>query len=346
MMQNRDNCNRRFDAQRLPIDNVGSRANSADDIRRVIARRTSGFRAVWLVAFVNAVLSPACNQSGDEPAVRSADVDVKSAPMSRLATWDDGLAEICYYDAVETIYGEPRQYTRVMLANREWLNPDQMVKTEAIERSDPRSIPVFKTNIIEEIPTENYNYRYMLTLFLSRPELRFEKLSASSQEWCGTTFKRVVRDAESIQFDTFSYFEGEADRSWALPGESSLYPREALFLLAREVASTGDSMTLDILPKQRSTHTAEPTPQKCSLSRGAATRWVRVPFGAIKAYRVVLSAKDGQSIANYDIEFDPPYRVVSHDHEDGLQLRLRYAERRAYWDRSQRSRFYKTGSAP
>ncbi len=346
MMPNKDNCNHRFDAQCLPINGASTPADSAGIVRRIDARRASGFPNARVVALAGVLLSLACNQPGDDPAIRRDSVDVQATPMSRLATWDDGLAEICYYDAVETIYGTPRQYTRVMLANREWLNPDQMVKTEFIETSDPRPIPVFKTNIIEEIPTENYNYRYMLTLFLSRPDLRFEKLSASSQEWCGTTFKRVVRGAESIQFDTFSYFEGEADRSWALPGQSSLYPREALFLLAREVASTGDSMTLDILPKQRSTHTAKPKPQKCSLSRGAATRLVRVPFGSINAYRVVLSAEDGQSIANYDIEFDPPYRVVYHDHQDGLQLKLRYAERRAYWDRSQRSRYYKTGSAP
>lgn len=278
-------------------------------------------------------------QSRPNPAGGSAGAQA----FSRLAVWDDGLAELCYYDASETIYGRTRNYTRVMLVNREWLNSEQMVKSESKSTQD---LPVFKTNLIEEIPTENYNYRYMATVFLGRPELRFEKLSASSQEWCGTTFQRAVRRGTGIDVESFSYFEGEADRHATLPADSDLYPLAAMFLLAREVSSTGVSKPVRVLPKMRSTHGIAPEPSVGLLSREEAARQVRTSLGAIHCRRVMLSNGAGEKVASYDIEAAAPYRVVAHEHVDGLRLVLRYSERRAYWDRKQASRFYEQGQAP
>ncbi|MCA9255983.1 MAG: hypothetical protein KDA33_10115 [Phycisphaerales bacterium] len=264
--------------------------------------------------------------------------------FARLPAWDDGLAELCYYDAVDFIYGEPRSYTRVMLMNREWLNPDEMVKTESIK--DASSLPVFKMNLIEEIPTQNYNYRYTVTTFLGRPGLRLEKLAASSQEWCGVTFKRLTRHADGLALDTYSYFEGEADRRWTLAPDASVYPVEAVFALARQVASTGEAMRLQLLPKMRSTHTSEPALTACALSREASGRRVSTPFGDSQTHRITLAEASGTWIATYDVEAAAPYRIVRYEDRDKLRLRLRFAERRAYWDRSQPSRFYPQGKAP
>ncbi|MCB9851699.1 MAG: hypothetical protein H6819_01285 [Phycisphaerales bacterium] len=260
--------------------------------------------------------------------------------------WDDGLAELCYYDAVDEIYGVPRKYTRIMLANREWLNPVQMVKAESPDLAGSGSLPVFKTNIIEEIPTENYNYRFMVTIFLGRPELRLEKFAASSQEWCGTTFKRLVRRHDALRIDAFSYFENEADRNWSLAPSSNVYPREALFLLAREVASTGDSMDLQVLPRLRSSHASEPQLSSCILACESAPRIISVPIGDVRVKKVTLSNAGGGWIASYDVEAASPFRIVAHEHVDGLHLSLRYSERRAYWDRTRQSRFYERGNAP
>lgn len=287
-----------------------------------------------------------CEPAVDTQAGAVAAEIVDAGAFSGLALWDDGLAELCYYDAVDEIYGTPRRYTRIMLANREWLNPKQMVKAESPSAADYNAIPVFKTNIIEEIPTENYNYRFMVTIFLGRPDLRFQKLAASSQEWCGTTFKRLVRRPDGLQLDTSSYFENEADRHSVLDSSSSVYPREALFLLAREVASTGSPMDLQVLPRFRSSHAVEPQPMSCVMSRLPAVRVIHVPFGDVRVQTVTLADVSGVRIASYDVEAAAPYRVVTHDHRDGLQLQLRFTERRAYWDRSSQSRFYNREKAP
>jgi len=111
-----------------------------------------------------------------------------STGLGSLDTWDDGLAEMSYYRAMDTLYGKPRSYTRVVIINRQWMHPQSGVKTDLIA-SD--SVQVLKANIVEEIPTENYNYRYQTTIFLDRNDLSPFKMVTSSQEWCGTTFKHL-----------------------------------------------------------------------------------------------------------------------------------------------------------
>ncbi|MFQ5412055.1 MAG: hypothetical protein ACE5EC_07145, partial [Phycisphaerae bacterium] len=61
---------------------------------------------------------------------------------------------------------------------------------------------------------------------------------------------------------------------------------------------------------------------------------------------VRLTDEGGDEIASYRIEAAPPYRLLSHRTRDGLTLSLRFLERRAYWDRTQASRFYRQGAAP
>lgn len=267
-----------------------------------------------------------------------------------LSLWDDGLSEMSYYDAVDALYAEPRHYTRVMLLNREWLNPRQRVKaerptTQAADGGGQADIPVFKLNIIEEIPTPNYNYRYMVTVFLNRDSFRPEKLAATSQEWCGTTFKQLQWLADGLRVRGFSYFEGEADRVWTLPADPVAYPKEGVFLLARAAVASGQGLDLHLLPPMRSTHLVAPAAQPAKLTIASEPRSVRVPFGRFEGRTVVLSDAGGSELARYVVEAVPPYRLLSHMSGD-LKLSLRFVERRAYWDRSKPSRFYRRGAAP
>lgn len=241
---------------------------------------------IWII--VAFLLSAGC-YSGSGGGSRTASAPVPAARFSTMSRWDDGLAELCYYDAVDEIYGKPRQYTRVMVVNREWMNPSQMVKAESPAGSGGAGLPVFKSNIIEEIPTENYNYRYMVTLFLGRPGLRLEKAAASSQEWCGTTFKRAVRREAGVELAAFSYFEGEADQEWLLPSDADIYPHEAIFLLAREAGSSGVPMPLRLMPPLRSTHAKDPSLTRCTLAVEDAPHRVRTSMGILDARTVRLT---------------------------------------------------------
>lgn len=275
--------------------------------------------------------------------------------FSSLSVWDDGLSEMSYYDATDTIYGKTRHYFRVMLLNREWLDSTERVKSAppsaASESATSGSgtvepIPVFKLNIAEEIPTENYDYRHMITVFLHRASLHPEKMAASSQEWCGTTFKQLQWLPEALKVRGFSYFEGEADRQWVLPVEPILYPREALYVLVRAGVASNTDMQLNLLPPMRTNHMPEPTPSEARLVVAAGVESARIPFGRFQARRVTLIEADGARTAEFLVEEAAPYRLLSARFDTGLSLSLRFVERRAYWDRSKPSRFYRRGAAP
>jgi len=258
-------------------------------------------------------------------------------PLSELHLWDDGLSEMCYYDAVDVIYGKERHYTRVQLFNRQWMSEGTGVKAAP---EDSGAVAVFKLNIAEEIPTENYNYRYLTTVFVRRPDLTPFKLAFSSQEWCGTTFKQLRWSDAGLALKSFSYFGGEGDTEWQLPVE--VVPFEALFVIARDVAATGETRKLRVLAPVRSTHTAEPKVYDAQLV-AAKARKQDTALGDIVVRRVELDWDGPKTF--FGVENEPPHRLIEFRTGD-LRATLKHTERRAYWDRNWGSSFHKPNEAP
>jgi len=258
--------------------------------------------------------------------------------FSDLAIWDDGLSEMSYYDARDTLYGQQRKYTRVQLMNRQWMSRSTGVKTAP---DDPDGLAVVKFIIAEQIPTQNYNYRYLTTAFLTRPTLAPFKVALTSQEWCGTTFKHLRWSDGGLNVQSFSYFPKEGDRHWDLPVKS--VPFESLFLLARAAAASGQSRELLLLPSFRSNHAVEPNATAAQLIPAAQTQPVRVRAGRFRCRRVRVTGK------NYDHWFDvesvPPYRLIAFS-AGGVEGKLMSVERRPYWDRQSKSKVYTQNRAP
>ncbi len=268
-----------------------------------------------------------------------------AAKPSRLGAdrvWDDGLSEMCYYDATREIYGQPRRYTRVHLLNREWFDPAGGTKTDRID--DPAAIPVLKLNISEEIPTENYNYRLLTTVFVRRDSLQPLKVAAVSQEWCGVTYKHLRWGPTGLHARTFSYFEGEGEREWRIPGEP--YPLEAAMLLAREAVAGGQPpQVLEWLPRLRGNRANADPPAVSAVARwelGGPTR-IRVPAGSFEVRPVTLVTDAGET--RLWVESAAPWRLIRLESE-GETAVLRGCERRAYWDAGSVGKHYSPGNAP
>jgi len=281
--------------------------------------------------------SPGRVAFANEGAVAGAGTAPAAQSLSKLSIWDDGLAEMCYYRAVDRIHGRERAYIRVHLVNRQWMDRDSGVKADP---PDGDAVPVFKLNIAEEIPTENYNYRYLTTAFLVRPDLDPFKLVVSSQEWCGATFKHLRWTDAGVDVQSFSYFGGEGDRTWRLTGRP--VPYEALVLIARDVAAAGQPRDLDILKPLRSNHQVESVPIRARLVPQAVSRMV-VSDRQYRAVRVDLEW-DGPP-TGFVVEAEPPFQLVRFRMGD-LRGDLTHVERRAYWDRSWPSGFHKPDEAP
>ncbi len=264
-----------------------------------------------------------------------------SAPSASLLgaipLWDDGLSEICFYDAQTVIYNKPRNYTRVHLLNREWFDLATGVKTE---QRNAAAAPSFKLNIAEEIPTENYDYRLLTTLFVQRESLAPLKLTAASQEWCGSTHRQLRWRGDGVTYQSFSYFEGEAEQSRTLASDT--LPFESIFLLAREFVARGAAHELRLLPPMRGTHDVDATvePAQVTLLPGGS---VRVPAGSFMARE--LQIRRGPRLYRLWVEQPPPYRLLRYEEGDE-RWALRLHERRAYWDRRWPSAFHRPGAAP
>src|SRR5678816_482494 len=106
--------------------------------------------------------------------------------------WDDGLAEVAHYDSHRLVYAEDRTFETILITVKEDFDRARAVKADPpYEGRD--LMTVLKLNIISRIDTQNYPYFYMASLFVRRDDPRqVVKLAASSQEWCGTTFRELV----------------------------------------------------------------------------------------------------------------------------------------------------------
>ncbi len=286
-----------------------------------------------------AVLTIPCLADGPaDGQVHAEQGDAAWERFSALPIWDDGLSEMSYYDATDTIYGTQRKYTRVHLLNREWMNAETGVKAEPPDTA--RDVAVFKFTLAEEIPTENYNYRYLITAFARRPGLEPFKLTVSSQDWCGHTFKHLRWRDGKVAVQSFSYFD-DGDRQWELPGEA--VPFELLPLLARAVVASGASREVNLLTPLRSNRGVEPRASNARLATPGDRYPVQVPAGRFEVHRVTLTSASPETW--FEVESDAPFRLIAFQ-IGRVTGRLRLVERRAYWDRSAKSEFHAPGKAP
>lgn len=281
------------------------------------------------------------NAQGKSPPTRSADIPFDKSALGALALWDDGLSEMLYYDAVETIYGKPRAYTRVHLTNREFFDPKPGVKAETPEA--PEAVPVLKMNIAEEIPTENYNYRWLTTLFIHRHAFTPLKAVFANQEWCGVTYKHARWTDAGATLRQFSYFEGEGESQHDLPANT--WPFEASFLLVREFVASGTIPQITgMLPPLRSNRETPAEFERDVALIAMGRERVTTPAGEFEVEKVQLRLGKKWRYT-FSVESKAPFRIIRYDfgHESGV---LRGCERRAYWDRAKPSECYKSGQAP
>ncbi len=127
---------------------------------------------------------------------------------AKESTWDQGKAEVAKYQATRTIYGKPRNFEYVFVLVKETFNEKYKVKTDDYSRND--LFEVMKVNKFARIPTDNYPYHFMTSIFYKRDQpATTYKLTNSSQEWCGNTAKYFIADGKQYKFGYNSYWDGQ-----------------------------------------------------------------------------------------------------------------------------------------
>ncbi len=148
----------------------------------------------------------ACTDSAADHTVDAA--EYFNADWAMDSRWDQGVAEVAKYDAQRVVYNKERQFEYVYILVKETFNEEFQVKTDDYERKD--LFDVMKINKFARIPTDNYPYHYMTSLFYKRQQpSTIHKLVNTSQEWCGTTSKYFLSEGRDYEFGYNSYWDAQ-----------------------------------------------------------------------------------------------------------------------------------------
>jgi hypothetical protein len=244
--------------------------------------------------------------------------------------WHDGLAEKCVYEATRTIYGKERRYLARVYTDRERADPRTTVKTDAKD-----GVEVFKHHWSEIVPTENYDYRFSTMTYMRADDLAPFKLSASTQEDCGASFKELWREKDRLRWWDSVYFPGTGRREGWIDRDAALF--DALTLVLRDFPFDAPvERALRVVPTQKDTHQGSWAPVERRI-RYAGRSTQELPIGTLDAHELDLVAPDGTIEARYwfDAETAAPrlHVLVRYEGPAGVTYRLKSLERTAYWDR-------------
>jgi len=240
--------------------------------------------------------------------------------FGRNPLWNDGNAEVSFYDAVDVKYGSPRTSRAVLIVVAEDMNRTELVKADHPE-GEPRTLRVLKLNHLRSIPTGVYTYQQMLSLFLSAERLAPVKLTVTSHEWCGNSSVEWRSDRSRLSLR--SYFETVGDRDLPLPiGDALFYDELPLKLRALDFSRTREAR-VSVVDTLFSNAPAPPRVRDATL---------RVSRGESGSTRVELQRDSGKDVFEFDAAF--PHRLRRWDRADGGRLTLVDSRRFRYWEKN------------
>ncbi len=240
------------------------------------------------------------------------------------ALWDDGLAEVATYSSTRTIYGASRHFEYTMVTVKEDFNREYDVKTDSYSRHD--LFTVLKVNLFARIPTENYPYHFLTSMFLRREDVgRLHKLTTSSQEWCGNTFKNIGRSAGLLRYSWDSYWDGEGVGSTNL--DTTALFEDQLFVTLRALDfREGLTHSFALYPSMITSRATLAQPRNASLSVTTDS----LAITAVATWRVTVTQSEGP-LLEFWFAKDFPHVLHRYVASDGRSMMLSSIRRAAYW---------------
>lgn len=236
--------------------------------------------------------------------------------------WEDGLAEVAVYDAERVIYKKKRNFEYTFITVKDDFNKEHNVKTDDYSRSD--LFPVMKVNEFCRIPTNEYPYHFLTSLFIRRENpLQLHKLTTSSQEWCGNTFKTITDEGENYKLYYNSYFDGEGQGNRELQKELLLEDQLPYTLRSLRFQ---DSLTFeaDVLETQQTNKVGRLTVYKATVSG------TKAELEGQQVWQVDVQLAEGKT-NRYWFASQYPNQLLRQQTWDGRNLELRKLSRYAYW---------------
>jgi len=246
--------------------------------------------------------------------------------------WHDGQAELCVYEATRTIYGLPREHLARAYTDLERADPRTTVKTGA-----DTGLAVFKHHWSEIVPTGNYDYRFSTMSYLLAKDLSPFKLSVSTQEDCGASFKEIWHEEERMKWEESVYFPGAGRRRGGYPRAEKAVFLDALTLSLRDFPFDAPAaMHLRVIPSQKSTRAESYDVVERTVAY-AGRRELDLPIGRTEAHELELRSPAGEVEARYWFAADGSapmlHALVRYEGPGGVSYRLRSHARVRYWER-------------
>ncbi len=247
--------------------------------------------------------------------------------------WDDGQAEVARYEASRIIYGQDRPHEYVRVTVKEAFNEEFGVKTDNYDRRD--LFEVIKVNHFSRVPTQNYPYHYMTSLFVRRDQpTQLVKLVQSSQEWCGQTVKSFTREAGYFRWQYHSYWDGEGTGENQVKSDA-LFEDQLMHALRALRFETGLTFAARVYPTQENTRARTPRAYDARFS----VQPTELPInGELRDAWQVDVQFDTQHNATYWFASSYPNALLRYKHSDGRRMELQQLSRYAYWEQRDASR--------
>jgi hypothetical protein len=238
--------------------------------------------------------------------------------------WEDGLAEVATYDAERTVYMKKRNFEYTQITVKEEFNQQFNVKTEDYTRAD--LFPVMKVNQFCAIPTDQYPYHYLTSLFFRRDQpVALYKMTTSSQEWCGNTFKTIVDDGVNFEESYDSYWDTEGMGSRDL--RRDVFLEDALTYTLRSLKFAElPAFNFVVLALQQTNKATPPEYYEARLVTASAP----AADAPEPAWRVAVTLAPGKQNV-YWFAKNYPNVLLRQTTWDGRTLRLKSMRRYVYW---------------
>lgn len=269
------------------------------------------------------LLLPVHAVQAQEPAAVVRLASVINPEWAQGEFWSDGKAEVARYHGERIVYGEPRPHELHLITVTEDFNREYWAKADWPYGQKPL-LPVVKQNQNATIETPNYPYHYMTSVFFERARIgNAVKMTVSSQEWCGSTFKEFQLHAQPVMFRYSSYWDGQGTGEATLPAhDANTHFEEELPLLVRTLRFR-DGLAAALLLQPNQTTNKAPVPEASPAILNVAER--------LATWRVTIEAQDGRKLV-FDVKKEYPNHLVAFEHSDGRHYELAAIERRAYWE--------------
>jgi len=250
--------------------------------------------------------------------------------------WGDGRAELSGYRMTVTRYGAARPAELALIYvtephdRRTWVKDDDASGRDRVE--------VLKLNQNLEFMTGIYPYSVMTSVFTPVDRWLTEPFSPvrvthAVQEWCGSYSHLVWPAPGRFRSLRLSYFAHEGERLSEVATEPGTLYEDALLIQLRELdgafADGGDweGWLVPELWRLRTSHRGT-GPVRAHITREEGT--TALAGREVATTRFTLQAGDYRR--TFEVERDPPRRVLGWTTSTGETAELLATERLAYWE--------------